>query len=57
VAPSSAFAGRFVAAFAGAREAALGVARDTDFLAFFDISGVPDGAALTGLGSSGKRPK
>jgi hypothetical protein len=33
------------------------VARVADFLAFFDIFRVPDGAALTGLGSSRKRPK
>jgi hypothetical protein len=35
----------------------LGVARVTVFLAFFDIFAVPDGAALTGLGRSRKRPK
>src|SRR6185503_17103019 len=56
-APLSASAGRFVAVFARAREAALGAARAAVFLAFFDIFGVPDRAALTGLGRSRKRPK
>jgi hypothetical protein len=61
VAPSSALAGRFVAAFADPREAAFGVARGAVrvavFLVFFDIFGVPDRAALTGLGRSRKQPK
>jgi O-antigen/teichoic acid export membrane protein len=57
VAPLSVLAGRFVAVFAGPREAALGVARVAVLLGFFDIFAVPDGAALTGLGRSRKRPK
>ena len=52
-----AVAGRFVAAFAGFRAAALEVARAAVFLGFFDIFAVPDRAAITGLGSSRKRPK
>jgi hypothetical protein len=57
VAPFSGLAGRFVAVFEGLREAAFGVARGVVFLGFFDIFAVPDRAAITGLGSSRKRPK
>jgi hypothetical protein len=57
VAPSSALAGPFVAVFARAREVAFRALRGVVFLAFFDIFAVPDGAALTGLGTSRKRPK
>src|SRR5882757_3102924 len=57
VAPFEGFAGRFVAVFAGAREAALEAVRGVVFLALFDIFRVPDRAAITGLGSSRKRPK
>jgi hypothetical protein len=49
--------GRFVAVFATFRGAALEVARAAVLLGFFDIFAVPDGAAITGLGSSRKRPK
>src|ERR1700730_1207459 len=57
VSPLDWLAGRFVAVFAGFRGAALVAARGPVFLAFFDICGVPDGAALSGLGRSRKRPK
>jgi hypothetical protein len=50
-------AGRFVAVFASPRGAAREVARAAVLLGFFDIFVVPDRAALSGLGSSRKRPK
>ncbi len=61
VAPSSAVSGRFVAAFAARLAAVLGVVLRVvllvDFLAFFGICPVPDGAALSGWRRSRKRPK
>jgi hypothetical protein len=57
VASPDAFAGLFVADFAGLRTAGLDVTRVAVFLGFFDIFGVPDRAALSGLGRSRKRPK
>jgi hypothetical protein len=61
VASLAGVAGRFVAVIAGFREAGLEGVRAAVFaavfLGFFDIFPVPDRAALTGLGSSRKRPK
>jgi hypothetical protein len=39
------------------RVAGLEAARVAAFLGFLDIDEVPDGAALSGLGRSRKRPK
>jgi hypothetical protein len=44
--------GRFVAVFDD-----FGRARGVVFRGFFDISGVPDGAAISGLLAGRKRPK
>jgi hypothetical protein len=52
-----AFTGRFVAVFGRLTAAALEVARAAVFFDFFDIFSVPDRAALSGLGTSRKRPK
>jgi hypothetical protein len=57
VASLGVLAGRFVAVFAALTVTALEVARGVVFLGFFDISAVPDRAALSGLGRSRKRPK
>ena len=49
--------GRFVAAEGDFRWLALVATRRVVFWGFFDIFSVPDRAAITGLGSSRKRPK
>jgi hypothetical protein len=53
----NAAAGRFVAGFGAFRVAAPEAPRDAVLLGFLDMSEVPDGAALSGLGRSRKRPK
>jgi hypothetical protein len=50
-------AGRFVAAVGNLRALALEAARGTVLLGFFDILGVPDRAAISGLLTARKRPK
>jgi hypothetical protein len=57
VASPGVVAGRFVAGFVRLTAAVLEVARGAVFFDFFDISSVPDRAALSGLGTSRKRPK
>jgi hypothetical protein len=49
--------GRFVAAAGNLRELALEAARGPVLLGFFDILGVPDGAAISGLSRGRKAGK